>query len=101
MLAHINNMLGAEHAIPTELVKAFSAKGISDVCQNHVILDRLEARLRTLDKKRDGVLVREWEGTWASDLLQSEGFEAFQTPYEDANGRVNQVQKKARKILAD
>jgi hypothetical protein len=94
-------MLGAEHAIPLKVVQAFSAKGITDACLNHVILDRLEARLRTLDKKRAGVLVREWEGTWASDLLQSEGFEAFQMPYEDANGRVNQAQKKARKILAD
>jgi hypothetical protein len=32
--------------------------------------------------------VRSWEGTWASDALQTPEFAAFQVPYEDAEGGV-------------
>jgi hypothetical protein len=101
MLEHLNLLLGPEHAISKAYVQAFADKGFSEVCLKHVTLDRLEARLRTLDKKRDGTLIREWEGTWASDVLESPGYEAFQSPYQDAAAVVNEAQKKARKMLAD
>ena len=101
MLEHLNLLLGPEHAISKAYVQAFADKGFSEVCLKHVILDRLEARLRTLDKKRDGTLNREWEGSWAEDVLSSSEYTSFQSPYQDAAGVVNEVQKKARKMLAE
>jgi hypothetical protein len=47
------------------------------------------------------VIVRSWEGTWASDALQTPEFAAFQVPYEDADGGVNKAQKRQRKLLAE
>jgi hypothetical protein len=44
-------------------------------------LDRLEARLRQLDKRKSEALVREWEGTWASALLGTPEFAGFRKPY--------------------
>jgi hypothetical protein len=85
MLAHLNNLLPATHQIDPTYVKAI--KGFSDQLQQHAILDRLEARLRTLDTKKDGKIVRSWEGTWASDVLETPEYAAFQEPFEDAEGR--------------
>ena len=87
MLNHLNNLLPATHQIDPAYVKAIKAKGFSDQLQQHAILDRLEARLRTLDKKKDGAIVRSWEGTWASDVLETPEYAAFQEPFEDAEGR--------------
>ena len=87
MLNHLNNLLPATHQIDPAYVKAIKAKGFSDQLQQHAILDRLEARLRTLDKKKDGKIVRSWEGTWASDVLETPEYAAFQEPFEDAEGR--------------
>lgn len=100
MLEHLTNLL-AEHAISKAYVQAFADKGFSKACLKHVILDRLEARLRTLDKKKDGTLIREWEGSWAEDVLSSPEYTAFQSPYQDAAGCVNEAQKKQRKSLAE
>ena len=52
MLAHLNNLLPASHQIDPAYVNAVAAKGFSEALQQHVIFDRLEARLRTLDKVR-------------------------------------------------
>ena len=49
MLAHLNNLLPASHQIDPAYVHAIAAKGFSEALQQHVMLDRLEARLRTLD----------------------------------------------------
>jgi hypothetical protein len=49
MLAHLNNLLPASHQIDPAYVKAVAAKGFSEALQQHVVFDRLEARLRTLD----------------------------------------------------
>jgi hypothetical protein len=45
------------------------------------------------------VIVRSWEGTWASDALQTPEFAAFQVPFEDADGGVIKAQKRQRKLL--
>ena len=87
MLNHLNNLLPATHQIDPTYVKAIKAEGFSDQLQQHAILDRLEARLRTLDGKKDGKIVRSWEGTWASDVLETPEYAAFQGPFEDAEGR--------------
>lgn len=50
MLAHLNNLLPASHQIDPAYVKAVATKGFSEALQQHVVFDRLEARLRTLDK---------------------------------------------------
>jgi hypothetical protein len=52
MLAHLNNLLPASHQIDPAYVNAIAAKGFSEALQRHVMLDRLEARLRTLDTVR-------------------------------------------------
>ena len=44
--------------------------------------------------------MRSWEGTWASDVLQTPEY-AFQVPYEDAEGGTNTGQKRQRKLLAE
>ena len=87
MLAHMNNLLPDTHQIDPTYVKAIAAKGFSDQLQQYAILNRFEARLRTLDKKKDGKIVRSWEGTWASDVLETPEYAAFQEPFEDAEGR--------------
>ena len=80
MLAHLNNLLPDTHQIDPAYVKAIKAKGYSDQLQQHAILDRLEARLRTLDKKKDGKIVRSWEGTWASDVLETPEYKETACP---------------------
>ena len=45
--------------------------------------------------------MRSWEGTWASDVLQTPEFAAFQVPYEDSEGGVNKEQKRQRKLLVE
>ena len=52
MLAHLNNLLPASHQIDPAYVNAIAAKGFSEALQQHVVLDRFEARLRTLDTVR-------------------------------------------------
>ena len=47
------------------------------------------------------MIVRSWEGTWASDALQTPEFAAFQVPYEDTEGGVNKEQKRQRKLLVE
>ena len=49
MLTHLNNLLPASHQIDPAYVHAIAAKGFSEALQRHVMLDRLKARLRTLD----------------------------------------------------
>ena len=49
MLAHLNNLLPASHQIDPAYVHAIAAKGFSEALKRHVMLDRLEAHLRTLD----------------------------------------------------
>ena len=100
MLAHLNNLLPATHQIDPAYVKAIKAKGFSDQLQQHAIMDRLEARLRTLDKKKDGKIVRSWEGTWASDVLETPEFAAFQEPFEDAEGRRTAGGQKREQLIA-
>ncbi len=45
--------------------------------------------------------MRSWEGTWASDVLQTPEYAAFQAPYEDVEGGMNKGQKRQRKLLAE
>ena len=87
MIAHLNNLLPATHQIDPTYVKLIASKGFSEQLQQHAILDRLEARLRTLDTKKDGKIVRSWEGTWASDVLETPEYAAFREPFEDSEGR--------------
>jgi len=120
-LEHVNSGLPDEYQIDPAYVQAFAAKGFSATCLAHVVLDRLEARLRLLDRvragvapppphassalraavlhhsqKQDGVLIREWQDTWAENFLESPGFQVFKKPYEGT-----EEQKKQRKALAD
>ena len=53
MLAHLNNLLPASHQIDPAYVNAIAARGFSEALQQHAVFDRLEARLRTLDKVGD------------------------------------------------
>ena len=47
------------------------------------------------------MIVRSWEGAWASDVLQTPEYAAFQAPYEDAEGGMNTGQKRQRKLLVE
>lgn len=64
--------------------------------QHHAVLDRLEARLRTLDKKKEGMVVRAWEESWACDILETPEYAAFRESYENAEGGRNERQKRQR-----
>ena len=58
-LARVNALLPSELRIdPSSYIAAFQSKGFSDELLEHVILDRLEARLRTLDRVRTAGLAR-------------------------------------------
>jgi hypothetical protein len=52
------------------------------VLVGHVVLDRVEARMRALDTVKAGRYVRDWKETWAAQLLDEPGFEIFQQRYE-------------------
>ncbi len=81
MYNRINDLLPSTHNLDATYMDTIVKLGFSKNVQKHAALDRLEARLRQLDKRKGEALVREWEGTWASTLLGTPEFAGFRKPY--------------------
>lgn len=83
----INELLPSTHRLDVTYLDVIvkMRHGASTDLQKHVALDRLEARLRTLDKKRGEEVVRVWEETWATSLLETPEFAGFRKPYSASN----------------
>jgi hypothetical protein len=75
-------------------VERFKKRKCSEELLSHVVLDRVEARLCALDSVKAGCHVRDWEETWAAQLLVEPGFEIFQQRYEST-----EEQRDARRAL--
>ena len=65
LIERINSMLPVERKIDVGYFERMREIGMSDVIVRHAILDRLEAKLRTLDKGCE----RAWADSWAQDIV--------------------------------
>jgi hypothetical protein len=63
-------------------VERFKKRKCSEELVSHVVLDRVEARLRALDSIKAGRNVHDWKETWAAQLLVEPGYDTFQQRYE-------------------
>ena len=93
----INELLPPTHQLDAAYLDIIIKLGFSKTVQKHAALDRLEARLLQLDKKKGETTVREWEGTWASNLLQTPEFAGFRKPYGERNTQRRHLLVKQRK----
>ena len=94
MLAFVNAHLPVDKRVEEKHLEKFTKRNCSDKLISHVILDRVEARLRAFDSVKAGRHVRDWKETWAAQLLVVPGFEVFQQPYESTA-----AQRDARRAL--
>lgn len=90
LIERINSMLPVERKIDAGYFDRMRAIGMSDAIVQHAILDRLESKLRTLDKG----CVRAWADSWAQDIVTEDDFAVFSEPYASRAD-----QKAARKVL--
>jgi hypothetical protein len=94
MLKKVNTLLPADMRVDEKHVERFKKRKCSEVLVGHVVLDRVEARLRALDSVKAGRYVRDWKETWAAPLLAEPGFDFFQQRYESTA-----EQRDARRVL--
>lgn len=90
----INQNLPAAFKISARGAARARQLGFSEEVVMHMLLDRLEAQLSTLDVTTDGIVTREWQASPIAVNLFKEMPElnAFKTPY-------NTTQRAARKSL--
>ena len=108
LVSSINARLPSERHIDAGYISGAAARGHSEQLLKLMVLDRLEARLRSLDTNVNGETRRRWEDSWAADVLAADGpFEAFRETYIDNAAEVMQpstvavreAQRAARKML--
>ena len=75
-LAKLNSLLPADLEISN--AKINHVKSSSEELGIHVIIDQLENLLKTLDDKHQ---IRQWQNTWAHDILKTRQFVFMREPY--------------------
>jgi hypothetical protein len=88
------SMLTKVKRVDEKHMARFKKRKCSEDLLSHVVLDRVEARLRALDSVKAGRYVRDWKETWAAQLLAEPGFDIFQRHYEST-----EEQQAARRVL--
>ncbi len=96
MLTKVNTFLPADKRVDEKHkhVQRFKKRKCSEELVGHVVLDRVEARLRALDSVKARRYVRDWKETSAAQLLAEPGFDIFQRRYEST-----EEQRAARRAL--
>ena len=94
MLKKVNTLLPVDKRVDEKHVDRFKKRKCSEELLGHVVLDRVEARLRSLDAVKAGRYVRDWKETWAAPLLAEPGFDLSQQRYESTA-----EQRAARRVL--
>jgi hypothetical protein len=94
ILTKVNTLLPADKRVDEKYVERFKKRKCSEELLSHVVLDRVEARLRALDSVKAGRYVRDWKDTWAAQILVEPGFDTFQQRYEST-----EEQRTARRAL--
>ena len=92
----INAALPVDYKISVPNAARARQLGFSEQVIMHMLLDRLEMQLSSLDTTVNGILVREWEASpIASHLFKTvPALEPFKKPHDA-------VQREARKVLVN